>query len=686
VSTPEPPVPPSAPADGTGLLSIDSWLAPFAEPLRRRYACYQAARQRIAAAAGSLAEFGRAYEQFGFNRGTRDGQPGVWFREWAPAAVAMALIGDFNGWDRFAHPLKKERDGTWSRFFPDAQFADKLVHGSRVKLHVHSAIGPRDRIPSFIRRAVIDPHSLDFSGQYWQPPAPYAWRHAAPARVGNLRVYEAHVGMATEEQRVGTYREFTTLVLPRIARAGYNAVQLMAIQEHPYYGSFGYQVSSFFAASSRFGTPEDLKELIDTAHGLGLVVLLDLVHSHAVKNMNEGLNHFDGTEYQYFHAGGRGQHPAWDSLLFDYAKPEVLRFLLSNVRFWLDEYRFDGFRFDGVTSMMYLDHGLGRPFTSYADYFPPHVDEDAITYLQLANELAHAVRPDALTIAEDVSGMVGIARPLAEGGLGFDYRLSMGIPDYWIKLLKERSDEQWPLGELYHMLANRRPGERHIAYAESHDQALVGDKTIAMWLMNADIYWHMSRTARHLLIERGLALHKLIRLITFALGGDGYLNFMGNEFGHPEWIDFPREGNNYSYQYARRQWSLVDNPELRYHALAEFDRAMMQLDVQHQVLAGPEQELIQVHEEHKLLIARRGPLVLAFNFHPHNSHPGYRFGVPEFRNYRLALDTDDPAFGGHGAIVPGQVYPRQQVAWDHRGQSVQVYLPARTALVLAPAD
>jgi 1,4-alpha-glucan branching enzyme len=671
--------------DGTGLIDLDPWLEPHAGALRRRYQHYQRVRERIVAAAGSVENFALAYKQLGFNRGAHDGRPGVWYREWAPKAIAMSLIGDFNNWDRFADPLIADDNGVWSIFLPDEQYGDRLTHGSRVKVHVHSLIGPRDRIPAYIRRVVDEPPNHNFCGQYWNPPQPYAWKHPMPPLKGSLRIYEAHVGMAVEEQRLGTYREFAADVLPRIASAGYNAVELMAIQEHPYYGSFGYQVSNFFAASSRFGTPEELMELIDTAHGLGLRVLLDVVHSHAVKNVLEGLNQFDGTDYQYFHAGGRGQHPAWDSLCFDYAKWEVLQFLLSNVRFWLEEYRFDGFRFDGVTSMIHLDHGFGRDFSSYDHYFPPYTDEDAIAYLELANELVHTLRPGAVTIAEDVSGLAGLARPVAEGGVGFDYRLAMGIPDYWIKLLKERRDEQWPMEQVYGTLTNRRRHEKHVAYAESHDQALVGDKTIAMWLMDADLYWHMSKGTPHLVIDRGVALHKMIRLVTFALGGEAYLNFMGNEFGHPEWIDFPREGNQFSFKYARRQWSLVDNPALRYHALAEFDRAMLQLDRDYGLLARADYQPLNIHEDQKLLAFRRGPLVFAFNFHPQQSYADYRLGVPEPADYRLVLNTDDPAFAGHGAVAAKQAYPWQRVECHARPQSVQIYLPARTALVLAPA-
>jgi len=672
--------------DGTGLIELDPYLEPYADALRSRYQRYQSALARIARLAGSLNAFSRGHEYFGFNRGWHEDRKGIWYREWAPGADALFLIGDFNHWDRYAAPLTRDKNGVWSIFLPDTQAGPWLVHGQEVKVHVHGALGPLDRVPAWIRRVVYDPSTHNASGQYWHPPKPYEWQHPTPRIAGGIRVYEAHVGMATEAERIGTFTEFADNILPRIADAGYNTVQLMAIQEHPYYASFGYHVSSFFAVSSRFGTPEDFKRLVDIAHRHGLLVLLDLVHSHAVKNVHDGLNFFDGTGHQYFHAGPRGQHPAWDSMLFDYDKDEVLRFLLSNVRFWHDEYHVDGFRFDGVTSMMYRDHGLERGFHSYDDYLrSDNVDAQAVTYLQLANQVAHDANPHAITIAEDVSGMVGIARPLDEGGLGFDYRLAMGIPDYWIKILKEKRDEEWPMGELFSVLTNRRQGEKHVAYAESHDQALVGDKTIAFRLMDADMYWLMSKGCPgNMIIERGIALHKMIRLITFALGGEGYLNFMGNEFGHPEWIDFPREGNNFSYQYARRQWSLVDDPALRYRDLDAFDREMQNLDEKYNLLAEPLIELIQVHEDHKMLVFRRGAMVFIFNFHPHHSQSGYRFGVPEPANYRLVLNTDEFWFGGHGLVNTGQVYPRQTIPADGRNQSVQIYIPCRTAQILMP--
>ncbi len=678
----------SAPDDGTAIVQWDPLLAIFKPQLRKRHAYYRQAVARFDPMGGLLGEISQGHRYFGFNRGELYGKPGVWYREWAPAALQLRLIGDFNDWDRFGHPLVRDRFGVWSLFLPDSQFGSKLVHGSLLKVHVVSDDSTTmDRIPAYIRRVVQETRAgMQFIAQYWNPPQEYQWKHPAPkppAKEG-LRIYEAHIGMASEEGKVASYSEFADNILPRIQRLGYNAVQLMAVQEHPYYGSFGYHVSNFFAPSSRFGTPEDLKRLIDIAHSLGIVVLLDLVHSHAVKNTHEGLNLFDGTDYQYFHGGPRGHHLAWDSKLFDYSKFEVQRFLLSNCRYWLEEFRIDGFRFDGVTSMIYLDHGLGKSFASYDDYFGENIDPDALAYLQMANELIHAVKPDAITVAEDVSGMVGMARPVSEGGIGFDYRLAMGVPDYWIKLLKEKTDEQWDLGELFGTLLNRRYGEKHIGYAESHDQALVGDKTLAFRLMDQDMYWNMAKDKPSLVVDRGLALHKMIRLITFSLAGEGYLNFMGNEFGHPEWIDFPREGNGYSHHYCRRQWSLADNPFLRYECLQAFDIAMQKLDADYHLLNDPLIEQLLIHQENKQLIYRRGPLVFVFNWHATASYSDWRIPVPDQTDYQMILSTDAVAFGGQGRVAEAMKFPWLKKAAGQRKQSIQVYVPARSAIVLAP--
>ena len=654
------------------LVSDDPWLEPHQATIERRMRQYSETLVEIEKGSGSLAAYATGHNHVGihFHPDTQK-----WScREWAPAAQAVFLLGDFNDWNRVSHPLASSDSGVWSLELP----ADALAHGQKLKLHIVGADGSRrDRIPACIRRAVQDPTSHDFCGQIWNPPEAYVWRHDfTPASVGAPLIYESHIGMGGEEPRVHTYREFAETVLPRIAKAGYNTVQLMAVQEHPYYGSFGYHVSSFFAPCSRFGTPEDLKYLIDTGHGLGLAVLLDVVHSHAVKNIAEGLNDFDGSGNQYFHQGPLGDHPAWDSKCFDYGRPEVRQFLLSNIRYWLEEFRFDGFRFDGVTSMLYHSRGM-KDFGSYDDYFGGDADDSAVLYLKLANKLIQEIKPGSIAIAEDMSGMPGLCRPTEEGGLGFSYRLAMGIPDYWIKLLKHSRDEDWDMGELWGVLANRRRGEATIAYAESHDQALVGDKTLAFWLMDQEMYWHMGQTDSHPKIERGIALHKLIRLTTLVLGGEAWLNFMGNEFGHPEWLDFPREGNDWSYHYCRRQWSLVDNPELKYGWLAEFDRQLMDFTKKFNLLSTPPAQLLHLDAGQKIIIAERANLIFVFNFSVSNSAFGYPVHVPGHETRKLVLDTDQPDTGGHGRVDHVFDYP---VAEDG---VMKIYSPSRSGLVFA---
>jgi len=659
------------------LLDLDPCLRPFRAALARRLEKISAAEQRLTGGATSLADFAAGHTFFGLHRQRRE-----WvLREWAPNATAIFLVGELSEWQEDpALALRRvDREGNWEIRLP----SERLHHGDLYRLRVHWEGGGGDRIPAYARRVVQDPGTRIFNAQVWQPGKPYRWRcrnFRPPA--GPLFIYEGHVGMAQEDGRVGTYREFAENILPRIVAGGYNTLQLMAVPEHPYYASFGYHVSSFFAASSRFGTPDELKELIDRAHLAGIRVVMDVVHSHAAANEVEGISRFDGTPYQFFHDGPRGRHLAWDSRCFDYHKHQVLHFLLSNCRYWLDEYRLDGFRFDGITSMIYLDHGLGKAFTCYDDYFGGNVDEDALVYLALANRVIHTVRPEAVTIAEDVSGMPGLAAPPSFGGLGFDYRFAMGIADYWIKLIKEVRDEDWHMGHLWYELTNRRREERTISYAESHDQALVGDKTLIFRLMDSLMYDHMQAKDRHLGVDRGLALIKLIRLITMALAGGGYLNFMGNEFGHPEWIDFPRPGNNWSYHYARRQWHLADDPNLKYHYLLKFDRDMLVLAGRCGLLAAPRIDRLYEHNDDKVLAFRRAGLLFAFNFHPTASRPDYRIAAPPGK-YEIVLDSDAEKYGGHGRVDPGRFHFALTEGSGAGHHFLSLYLPNRTALVLA---
>lgn len=661
------------------LIADDPWLAPYQGAIEHRIAHYQHVLKEIKNTYGSLLDFASSHHFLGFNY---DKQKKGWFyREWAPAAHALFLTGDFNNWDRQSHPLNRTKKGIWEIFLPDDKYQDSFTHGSLVKVHIHADNGQMDRIPVYIKQVVQNKETYDFAGQLWNPSQPFAWSKSQPDLKKIKKaplIYEAHVGISREEERVSTYNEFTDFVLPKIKKAGYNVVQLMAIQEHPYYGSFGYHVSNFYASSSRFGTPEDLKRLVDTAHQEGIAVIMDIVHSHAVKNIAESINQFDGTRYQFFHDGGKGEHPDWDSLLFDYGKKEVQQFLLSNLRYWLEEFNFDGFRFDGVTSMLYEHHG-NTAFDHYDKYFHNGVDGQAFLYLQLANTLIHEIKPDALSIAEDMSGMPGLCRPPQSGGVGFDFRLGMGIPDFWIKYLKEKRDEDWNIYEMWSMMVNRRYKEKTIAYAESHDQAIVGDKTIAFRLMDKEMYYHMRKDDPNLVIDRGIALHKLIRLFTISLGGEGYMNFIGNEFGHPEWVDFPREGNGWSYKYARRQWSLAENPALKYEYMENFDREMINLVKKFKVMEATDTQQLNMDNANNIIIFRRAGLIFIFNFHPQAAIFDYRFYAGEEGKYKIILSSDDPQFGGFDRIDTKITYPTQKIDGT---EMLSIYIPNRTVMVL----
>ena len=673
-----------------GLITRDKYLEPFEEAIQGRHdhALWKI-NELTRNGEVSLLDFANGYQYFGLHQ-LKDG----WvFREWAPHATDIFLVGDFNNWTE-SESYKCNRiagTGNWELYLP----LDAISHGNLYKMHVKWEGGSGERIPAWATRVVQDDITKIFSAQVWAPKEEYQWKdnrfcleeskkkRTFTPKKDPLLIYECHIGMAQDAEKVGTYTEFKDNILPRIASAGYNAIQIMAIQEHPYYGSFGYHVSSFFAPSSRCGTPEELKELIDTAHQMGISVIMDIVHSHAVKNEVEGLGNIAGDPNQYFYSGERREHPAWDSLCFDYGKNEVIHFLLSNCKYWLTEYHFDGFRFDGVTSMLYYSHGLGETFTGYQDYFNGHQDDNAICYLTLANELIHQVYPKAITIAEEVSGMPGLAAKFKDGGYGFDYRLAMNIPDYWIRTIKEKKDEDWKPSSIFWEVKNRRADEKTISYCESHDQALVGDKTIIFRLIDADMYWHFKRGDETNLVHRGIALHKMIRLVTLGSINGGYLNFMGNEFGHPEWIDFPREGNGWSHKYARRQWNLVDNEDLDYHFLSDFDRAMIKVVKSEKRFNLTPVEEVWHNDDDQVLAFKRGKLLFVFNFSPTQSFADYGLLV-EAGEYGVVLNTDAKDFGGNGLADDNvKHFTNYDPLYEKVGKGwLKLYIPARSAIVL----
>lgn len=655
------------------IIQNDEWLAPFSQTF---FDWIDLSEEKEAELCGdqTLYEFASGHFYFGLHR-----LNGKWvFRDWAPNAQNIYLIGTFSNWlDEENYRLKPLGNGCWEIILDE----DKINHGDLYALSIHWNGGGGKRIPAWATRVVQDPETYIFNAQVWCPAEEFVWKNGKNSPLSEPPlIYEAHIGMSGEGEKVHSFDEFRTTILPRIKAAGYNTIQLMAIPEHPYYGSFGYHVSSFFAASSRFGTPEELKLLIDEAHGMGIAVVMDLIHSHAVKNEVEGLGKYDGTRYQFFHDGPRGEHPAWDSYCFNYGKNEVLHFLFSNLKYWLEEYNFDGYRFDGVTSMLYYDHGLGKAFTSYGDYFSPNLDYEAVVYFRLANKLIHQVKPNALSIAEDMSGLPGLAAPISHGGLGFDYRMSLGVPDYWIKVIKEKKDEEWEVGDIFYQLTAHRMDEKVVSYAESHDQALVGDKTIIFRLIDKEMYYSMRKDQPNLSVDRGIALHKMIRLITASCAGGAYLNFMGNEFGHPEWIDFPREGNGWSYRHARRLWSIVDNHELKFHWMNDFDRDMIALIRKKQLLGIPEIWKVWENRSDQVLAFTRGDLLFVFNFNPQQSYVDY--GIPfEPSKFKVVLTTDSGIYGGWDRVDERVAYYSMPSSGLESQHYLKLYLPARSAVV-----
>lgn len=668
------------------LFQIDPYLKFYEQEIKRRYGIFKNIIKTMDEMEGGIEKFGDSYSIYGLHVTKENGIKGI---EWAPGAKGLFLRGDFNDWNLTSHPYKSIGYGKWEISIPaKSDGSCPIEHGSVIKLVILTQNNEYvDRLSPWAVYVTCPKESIVYHQIFWNPTGKekYHFKYPRPLRPASLRIYECHVGISSEEQKIASYNYFRENVIPRIAKQGYNAIQLMAIMEHAYYGSFGYQVTNFFAASSRYGTPDELKQLIDEAHSQGIFVLLDIVHSHASKNVYDGLNQFDGTESCFFHDGPRGQHTLWDSRLFDYTQWEVMRFLLSNLSWWYKVYQFDGFRFDGVTSMLYHSHGLGHSFSGdYNEYFGLNTDTESLVYLILGNHLLHHLSPNMVTIAEDVSGMPALCRPVDEGGIGFDYRLGMAIPDKWIQLLKEKRDDDWDIGNIIFTLSNRRWMEKTIAYAESHDQALVGDKTIAFWLMDKEMYTEMT-VLKPLspIIDRGIALHKIIRLITHGLGGEGWLNFIGNEFGHPEWLDFPRKGNNESYYYARRQWNLVDNDLLRYKHLNNFDQALNLSEEKYKWLSANPGYVSWKHEDDKVVVFERGGVIFILNFHPSKSFPDYKIGVEEPGKYKIVLNSDDEKFGGHNRLDPNAEHFTFPEPYAGRRNSMLVYIPSRVGLVFA---
>lgn len=662
----------------------DAELSPYVDILLRRRDRFTAETARLRAEHGSLRDYADLHLTLGMHKiMDENGLPCWRLREWMPAATSLWLTTDrlkFQRWARYAF-RRVSADGLWELVVP----AEELPHGAYMELRVlPDAEGspdgrPQRRVPAFARWVEQDAEVLEqWCARVWDPPEPYVFRHDdRPRSLEFPRIYEAHVGIAQPylgrtERSVGSYAAFARHILPRIRDGGYTAVQLMAVAEHPLYKSFGYQVSSYFAPSSRFGLPDDFKALVDEAHRLGLAVILDITHSHAAPNTEQGLARYDTGPYLFADKDNQ-----WGTVSFDYGKEMTRRFLLSNCRYWMEEYHVDGFRFDAVGNMIYLDHGFGDDFSHVGRCFytaagSNRVDQDGVLYLELANTLVHELRPQSLTIAEEFSGMPGMTSPPSEGGLGFDHRFAMGIPDFWGKFIKEGRS----VGMLWYEMTNRRRYERTISYVACHDQCINGKDAMIWRLIGDEMYTQMSCLRDSWNTSRGLALYKLMRLVTLATAAHGYLSFMGDEFGHPEWID--------GEAYAHRQWHLAERDDLRYADLAAFDRdCLREIVGRHLEQFRTQVRLRHLDEDSRTLAFERDRLLFVFNFHELHSQPALELWVTPGK-YVEMLSSDEPRYSGHGNMVLADP-PVEHFSDPHSGsteQRIGVYLPPLTALTL----
>ncbi|XP_058788144.1 1,4-alpha-glucan-branching enzyme 3, chloroplastic/amyloplastic [Vicia villosa] len=556
-----------------------------------------------------------------------------------------------------------------------------IPHGSKYRVYFNTTNGPLERVPAWATYVQPELDGRQAYAIHWEPPPEdvYKWKNQSPKVPKSLRIYEAHIGISGSEPKISSFNDFTDKTLPYIKEAGYNAIQLIGVVEHKDYFTVGYRVTNFYATSSRYGTPDDFKRLVDEAHGLGLLVFMEIVHSYAAADEMVGLSLFDGSNDCYFHSGKRGQHKFWGTRMFKYGDVDVLHFLLSNLNWWIEEYQIDGFQFHSLSSMIYTHNGFASFTGDLEEYSNQYVDKDALLYLIMANEILHVLHPNIITIAEDATYYPGLCEPTSQGGLGFDYYVNLSAPEMWSTFLETVPDHEWSMTKIVNTLVSKKENaNKMLLYAENHNQSISGRRSLAEVLFG-EIDEHSEHYKESLL--RGSSLHKMIRLITLTIGGRAYMNFMGNEFGHPKRVEFPTSSNDYSYSLANRQWDLLEKDGV-HRDLFTFDKDMMRLDKNERVLSRGFPSFHHVNDSSKVISYVRGPLLFIFNFHPTDSYDSYTVGVEEAGEYQLILNTDEIKYAGQGILRENQYFQRTiSKRVDGHRNCIEVQLPSRTAQV-----
>ncbi|KAG8075748.1 hypothetical protein GUJ93_ZPchr0006g43795 [Zizania palustris] len=568
--------------------------------------------------------------------------------------------------------MRKGRKAWMEKYIP------AISHKDKYRLYFNTPDGALERIPAWATYVLPDVRGKQSYAVHWEPPPEeiYKWRFERPKVKGSLRIYECHVGISGSEQKISSFQEFTSNVLPHIKDAGYNAIQLIGIVEHKDYSSVGYKVTNYFAVSSRFGTPEDFKKLVDEAHGLEMVVLLDIVHSYASADELVGLSLFDGSNDCYFHTGKRGHHKYWGTRMFKYDDVDVLHFLFSNLNWWVTEYHIDGFQFHSLSSMLYTHNGFSTFTGAMEEYCNQYVDKDALIYLILANEMLHELHPDIITIAEDATFYPGLCEPTTQGGLGFDYWVNLSIPEMWLWHLENVPGQEWSMNKIMKVLISKNCNM--LSYVENHNQSISGRKSFA------EIILHKEKCSNNSVSDDGIfracSLLKIIKLLTFSTSGGAYLNFIGNEFAHPKRIEFPMSGNDYSFGLANRQWELLEKGVHKH--IFNFDKDLMSLDGKERLILRGSPNIHHCDDTSMFISFTRGPFLFVFNFNPDATSGLYSVGVDEAGEYQLILNTDETKYGGRGELKSNQYMKRTS---DNRvggcRNSLELALPSRSAHV-----
>jgi 1,4-alpha-glucan branching enzyme len=608
----------------------------------------------------------RAWEKMGARPAVVDGVAGYGVVVWAPNARGVSIVGDFNGWDGRRHPLAPlGPSGLWETFVPG------LGAGALYKIEIQPRHGPPfTKADPFALVAELPPRTAsitaDFGRHAWQDEAWLAARAARATLDAPMAIYEVHAGSwrrrPEEGHRPLTWRELAAELVPYVRDMGFTHVELLPVMEHPFDGSWGYQVTGYFAPTSRYGTPDDLRAFVDACHGAGMGVLLDWVPGHFPKDAH-GLAWFDGTAL-YEHADPRqGEHREWGTLVFNYGRHEVRNFLLTNALYWLESFHVDGLRVDAVASMLYLDYS--REAGEWVpNQYGGRENLDAIDFLRELNTLTHGQHPGTVMIAEESTAFPAVSRPTWVGGLGFTFKWNMGwMHDILTYVGKDPVFRRW---EHQHLTFSMLYAfNENFILPFSHDEVVHG-KGSMLARAPGDI-WQKFATLR--------------LLYTFMAAHPGkMLLFMGDEIG--QWREWDHDGSV--------DWGALADPM---HAglqrcVADLNHLYAAEPALHEVdfePAGFDWIDCNDHEASVVSFLRRARdpedfVVAVLNWTP-VVRGGYRVGVPEPGFYRELLNSDAALYGGANVGNAGGVHTEPVVAHGH-AQSVVLTLPPLAGLLL----